>query len=328
MTAYTNLAGIPLSLAVFLATDTYDYDEDPHTISATALIRPLRQIILASRVPPTEAKADIADLINARMGTAIHDGIERAWKEQENRARALKALGYPRGVVDRIRINPADDELSDDIIPLYLEQRLYRQFGEFRISGKPDFIGEGRVEDFKSTSVYTWLNNTNDEKHQLQGSLYRWLDPKKITRNEMAVQYIFTDWSAANARRDPKYPQQRAMERILPLLSLHETERFIGTKLALITKYQNAPEAEIPLCTDADLWRKEPVFKYYKNPAKTDRSTKNFDTFHDAELRRIQDGGVGIVKEVPGGVTACKYCPAFSVCTQKDQLIAVGDLDI
>ena len=88
----------------------------------------------------------------------------------------------------------------------------------------------------------------------------------------------------------------------------------------------DVPESEIPLCTDEDLWRSAPVFKYYKNPVKTNRSTKNFDTRQEAYVRMAEDGGVGIVIEQPGQVTACKYCQAFSVCTQKDDLIAAGDL--
>ena len=47
MSVYLNPSQVPLSLAVFLATDNYDYE--PDTISATGLIRPLRQIILAKR---------------------------------------------------------------------------------------------------------------------------------------------------------------------------------------------------------------------------------------------------------------------------------------
>jgi hypothetical protein len=80
------------------------------------------------------------------------------------------------------------------------------------------------------------------------------------------------------------------------------------------------------LCNDAELWRAEPVFKYYKNPEKTQRSTKNFETMQEARIRFIEDGSIGLIKEVPGQVTACKYCPAFPLCTQKDDLIASGDL--
>ena len=49
MRKYLNNSNVPLSLAVFLATDNYDHESD--TISATTLIKPLRQIILAARVP-------------------------------------------------------------------------------------------------------------------------------------------------------------------------------------------------------------------------------------------------------------------------------------
>ena len=57
-------------------------------------------------------------------------------------------------------------------------------------------------------------------------------------------------------------------------------------------------------------------------------AVKNFDNKQDAYIRLAEDGNVGIVKEQPGQVTACKYCSAFSICSQKDQLIAAGDLQL
>lgn len=326
MSAYLNAAGIPLSLAVFLATDNYDYSEDPTSISATALLKPIRQLILSARVPPEQASVDIADMIPSRMGSAIHDAIERSWTV--NHAEALKKLGYPAGLVKRVKINPNPDELAEGDIPVYLEQRTIKEFMGYRISGKFDFVGEGRLEDFKSTSVFTWINHTNDDKHIRQGSIYRWLNPKLVTSDEMSIQYIFTDWSSARARAEAKYPPKRVMERRLTLLSIPETEAFIRQKLTQLNQYRDAPEKDLPLCTDEDLWRKEPVFKYYKNPNSTGRSTKNFDTKQEAMARFYEDGGVGKVVEKPGEVTACKFCPAFPVCTQKDALIAAGDLQL
>ena len=321
---YANTAGVPLSLAVFLATDSYDHEDDTSVISATTLIRPLRQIILSSRVPAEQQTTELIQMVNSRMGSAIHDGIERAWKN--NYSTALELLGYPKRVRELIRINPKPEELEEGIIPIYMEQRAYKQVGNYRVSGKFDFIGDGRLEDFKSTSVFTAMHNTNDEKYIWQGSIYRWLNPELITKDEMAIQFIFTDWSAGKARSDPKYPQQRLQQRILPLKSLQETDAFIKRKLALIDQYWEAPENQIPLCTDDDLWRSEPVFKYYKNPNKLTRSTKNFDTLQEAMLRKAEDGHVGVVVEQPGQVTACKYCAAFSACSQKDALVASGDL--
>lgn len=322
MSKYANTSSVPLSLAVFLATDNYDHEEN--TISATSLIKPLRQIVLSARVPEDMTPLELVNLVPSRMGSAIHDAIERSWKD--NYQVALDSLGYPKRVIEKIRINPKPEELTDGLIPIYLEQRAHKQVGKFLISGKYDFIGDGRVEDFKSTSTFTAMNNTNDEKYIWQGSIYRWLNPQIITKDEMAIQFIFTDWSKAKAMQDPKYPQQRIQQRILPLKSIQETDAFIKRKLGQIEQYWNVPEDQIPLCTDADLWRSEPVFKYYKNPDKRARSTKNFDSRHDAQLRFIEDGSVGIVIEQPGQVTACKYCPAFAVCSQKDALVASGDL--
>lgn len=324
MSKYANTSAVPLSLAIFLATDNYDHNPDTNTISATALIKPVRQIVLGARVPEDMSPVDLVNMVPSRMGTAIHDAIERSWKD--NYKNAMEALGYPKRVIEKIRINPKPEELTDGEIPVYMEQREQKQVGKFMITGKYDFIGDGRVEDFKSTSTYTAMNNTNDEKYIWQGSIYRWLNPVIITKDEMAIQFIFTDWSKAKAMQDQKYPQQRIQQRILPLKSIQETDAFVKRKLGQIEQYWDAPEDQIPLCTDADLWRSEPVFKYYKNPEKRARSTKNFDNRHDATLRMIEDGNVGVVVEQPGQVTACKYCPAFAVCSQKDALIASGDL--
>lgn len=324
MQRYSNVSSVPLSMAVFLATDGYDYNSDPYTISATSLIKPLRQFILGNRVSQEDSSVDLTQMVASRMGSAIHDSIERAWTT--NYAGALEVLGYPKKVIEKVRVNPKPEELQDGHIPIYLEQRAHKKVGKWTVSGKFDFVGDGRVEDFKSTSVYTAINKTNDAKYIMQGSIYRWLNPTLITRSEMAIQFIFTDWSGAKARADQAYPQNRIQQRILPLKSMNEIDHYVNQRLRLIEQYSNAPEEAIPLCTDDDLWRSEPVFKYYKNPAKLSRSTKNFENKQDAYLRLSEDGNVGIVKEVPGQVMACKYCSAFSLCSQKDALIASGDL--
>lgn len=322
MNKYANVSAVPLSLAVFLATDNYDHDSA--TISATALIKPIRQIVLSARVPDGDGIVDLVQMVPSRIGSAIHDAIERSWKD--NFVTALSALGYPKGVIEKVRINPEPHEVTDGIIPIYLEQRSSKQVGKFIVSGKFDFIGEGRVEDFKTTSTYTVMKGNNDDKYIMQGSIYRWLNPGKITKDEMAIQFIFTDWSKAKAMADSKYPQQRIQQKILPLKSIQETDLFVKRKLEQVEQLWDVDEQALPLCSAEDLWRSDPVFKYYKNPASTKRSTKNFDTQIEAYNRRQEDGNVGIVIEVPGQVTACKYCNAFAVCSQKDALIASGDL--
>ena len=322
---FANVNDVPLALAIFLASDFYDYNDEQNTISATTLLKPLRQIVLPPRIPPGQGLPNLADMLNSRMGTAIHDGIERAWRD--NHVNAMLALGYPQRIIDRVQINPEHHELTEGDIPIYLEQRLQRQLGKWNITGKFDFIGEGRVQDFKSTSVFTYQKQTNADKWAWQGSLYRWLDPKKITQSEMEIHYIFTDWKANLAKTDPSYPTKQFLTQRIPLFSLSETENFVSNKLSLIDQYWSAEEQDIPPCTDEELWRTEPMFKYYKNGnTSAKRSTKNFDSRQDALIYMSQNGNAGAIKEVPGQVTACKYCPAFMACSQKDTLIASGDL--
>ena len=323
---FANVSEVPLALAVFLSSDNYDYDADPHTISATTLLKPLRQIILPSRIPPGEGLVNLADMMSNRMGAAIHDGIERAWLN--NHAAAMTALGYPQHIIERVLINPKPEQIQDGSIPIYLEQRLHRKLGKWTISGKFDFVGEGKVQDFKSTSVWTYKNQVNNQKYAQQGSVYRWLDPKLITQDVMDIHYIFTDWKPAMSKTDPNYPARRFHTQSFDLLGLAETESFIRRKIELVEQYWDAPEEDIPLCDDSELWRSDPQYKYYKNPAKTVRVSNggNYDTLQAARLRFIEDGSVGLIKTVPGQVTACKYCPAFAACSQKDALVACGDL--
>lgn len=314
---YTNTSNIPLPLAVFLATDHYDYV--PNVISATSLLKPVRQLILADRLSSEDNLVELSDMVSSRMGTAIHTAIEQAWL---NPTKALKSLGYSDDIIQRIKVNPETVEEND--IPVYMEKRSFKKVGNHTISGKFDFVAEGKVHDFKSTSVYGYLNQSNANKYILQGSLYRWLNPDIITKDEMLIHYIFTDWSKAESLRNSNYPKARVHSQKYNLLGLDEIEQFVKDKLELYDSMKHQQEKDIPYCTDEELWRKPTVWKYYKN-ANATRATKNFDNPSEAYTLQ-QTNGVGEVREVKGTVSACKYCPAFLLCSQKDELINSGDL--
>ena len=258
-------------------------------------------------------------MVSSRMGTAIHTAIEQAWL---NPTKALKSLGYSDDIIQRIKVNPETVEEND--IPVYMEKRSFKKVGNHTISGKFDFVAEGKVHDFKSTSVYGYLNQSNANKYILQGSLYRWLNPDIITKDEMLIHYIFTDWSKAESLRNSNYPKARVHSQKYNLLGLDEIEQFVKDKLELYDSMKHQQEKDIPYCTDEELWRKPTVWKYYKN-ANATRATKNFDNPSEAYALQ-QTNGVGEVREVKGTVSACKYCPAFLLCSQKDELINSGDL--
>ena len=207
-----------------------------------------------------------------------------------------------------------------------MEQREYREvtIGDvtYTVGGKYDMVADGELYDHKSTSAFSWLFGTRDDDHQTQGSLYRWLNPQKIYGNQIHINYIFTDWSRMQAKTNPKYPQKRVEEKHIPLLSVAETERWVKDRLTLIQRHWNDPEEKMPPCTDKELWRSEPAYKYYKDSTKiSGRSTKNFDNKHEAEQFKAEKGGVGVVITIPGEAKACNYCQVYDLCKQKDTFI-------
>jgi len=325
---FTNKDNISLSLALWLAHDHYEPAILSNTISVTTIIKSLKQIILGMRITPVDSIEDISDNIANRIGTAIHSGIEDSWLNHKDRL--MKELGYPDVVIKKVKLNPTDTELKNDnsIIPIYMEQRSNKLINGFTISGKFDFVIEGKLEDFKTTSVYTWIHRTGGIKHSLQGSIYRWLNQDKITSNKINIQYLFKDWKQGLIKSSKNYPPKAIMTDSLNLLSIQETEEYVRNKTIQIKNLINANEDNIPPCSSKDLWRKPSIFKYYKNPANTNRSTKNFDNITAANTKLAEDGGIGIVKEVKGSVVACRYCKAFNICEQKDEYLLNGTLII
>ncbi len=318
----SNVTNIPLPLAVWLASDGYDFKRGTRkAISVTSLLRPVRQIILSERLDETNRlQTDISSLVASRLGHSIHDGIEKSWKGSYKSA--MKALGYPEKVIEKIIINPLPEQLSDDVIPIYLEQRVERELMGYAITGKFDMILEGVIQDFKSTSVYSLIKGSKDEGYKLQGSSYRWLNPDKVTADHMVINFIFTDWSGIEAKRNPNYPQQRVYAHRIQLYSPSEIEAWMRNKIRELEAAADLEEPELPYCTDEELWRSDPVWKYYSDRNKANdpnaRSTKNFDNALEAAAFKASKGGKGVVIEVPGKVKACGYCAAFPICTQKD----------
>lgn len=305
-----NVDGINLLFSVWLANDSYDYISEDNYISATQLLKPTRQIILSMR---SDADIDIRDRLAVSTGTAIHDSVEKAWMEHYDAN--MRALGYSEDFISKIRINPKDLELGD--IPVYIEHRAVKELNGFKIGGKFDFVLNGNLHDIKTSSTYTYMEDSKREDYILQGSIYRYLNQDIITGSNITIDYFFTDWSKINALSNSQYPQSRCLSKSYPLLSVLDTEKYLKTKLREIKTNLNKPEDEIIPCPDKDLWLSPTVYKYYSDPTKINgRATKNFNSLEEAN-NYAASKGKGIVKTVLGTPRRCMYCPAYSICSQR-----------
>ena len=308
----TNKFNLPLPLQVWLASDSYDYVNNPKYISATSILKPVRQIVLSKRLP--EQNIDLSDRAAVSMGTAIHDGIEHAWA---NPNLSFTKLNYPSEFIDKVLVNPKPEDIKEDSIPVYIEQRAIKEFNGYSIGGKFDFVINKALHDIKTTSVYTYMKDSHAKDYILQGSIYKWLNPEIITSNTLTINFVFTDWSSASAKAKSDYPQSRCAFKEYPLMSTEEIETYLRDKLNSVMENIDKDEADICECSDEDLWRSKTVYKYYADPSKLMRATKNFTSLEEAVAYQLSKSGKGVIKAVTGTPRRCLYCPAYDICSQR-----------
>ena len=327
-----NNTNLGITMSLWLATDTYDHfpedapNDDIPIISVTQLLKPIKALVLAQRIPPGEVETEITDLMNARLGQSIHAAIEHAYGHH-NMDLLLRHLGFPASLVDRIVVNPTKEvlEKKQNAFPIYLEKRVYRKIKtsagtEVWISGKFDQVVGGKPEDNKSTKVYSYtkMDQSESGNYALQMGMYKWLNPEIITADMGQINFILTDWNKRDAGREG-YPAKPVMEMPVNLMDATDAEKFIRAKLDEIEQNAELPEADIIRCKDEELWRSEDVHKYYADPetaARGGRATKNFDSYAEAQNFKATKGK-GVVKTVPGEVKRCGYCEAAPLCMQR-----------
>ncbi len=310
----TNVQDIPFVFQVWLTSDNYDYVSGKKYVSATTLLKSAKQVILGNRVQDEDVTTDLDSFIARKLGDSIHEGIESAWLN--NLPQALKTL-HQENLKDLFVVNPEEGTDLTGKIPVYIEQRTQKEVNCFTVGGKFDFVAGGVLHDFKTTSVWTYIKKSRVAEYVKQGSIYRWLNPEKITSDFLRICYVFTDWSKVEAARNPDYPQCKLLACEYPLLSLKDTEKMVKDKLDLLDTYWDKPEKEIPLCSDEELWKTDPIYKYYANPANKIRATKNFKTLEEATAFKASKGNVGEIVKVDGEARACGYCAAAPLCMQR-----------
>lgn len=312
----TNENNVPLPMAVLLAHDEYDHVKTHNYISVTGLLKPLKAIILGTRVPASDI--DIMDLVPSTVGTAVHNELERSWLDG-NHAKAMYKLGYGREYIDSIEVNPTRP--TPGKVQMYLENRVTKDIHGFEVGGKYDFIWDGTVCDLKNTKAFTYKKG-DDTDYILQLSIYRWLNQDKITSDIGLIFMSITDWKAYECH-DPKYPQTPVVTKEVKLMSIEATEDWLVNKLNSFKNLVGSPEIQIPRCTKAELWRDDTKFKFFSKPD-SKRATKVFDNIGDANSMLMAKGNKGYVQTVEGAVRRCKYCIGPEHCNQAAEYLSAG----
>lgn len=299
----------PLGIALMVTRDTYDGNSnDPYTISATTLMRSPRYIIAKAREKllgnSLNSEDRISKWIPASIGTAIHTAVEEAIKYASKQD--YLNLGYEEYEVDNL-----------DIIN---EQRYTRCIDgftinnepvTFTITGKVDLIINGELHDIKSTSTWSYTSLYMEDKYIKQGSIYHWLT-EDIEEPTITIDFIFKDWNKAeyNKSKDKGYPDNIVKSKTYKVWDRLKTNKWIMEKLVTLCNYWDKPLHEIPCCSEHDKYLgSEITYKYYKDPNKLTRATKNFSSRSEAETYKATVGnGLGIIIEHKSKPFECEYC--------------------
>lgn len=306
--SYTNKRNLPITMAVWLANETYD--KDPSFLSGSQFAQSDRQIVLGQRVNEV---VDLSVLVAARLGHAINDSIDYAWKRADLKQR-IEAAGF--NPLFGYEINPVIP--TPNTVPVYIQQRYNEEINGRIVSGAPDIILGGRLIDYKSTTVFGY-EKKEDLDYMWQLTTYRYLARDKISDDTATIQFILKDWSAMRAARDMDYPQTPCPTLLVRVGTAEECLERIKARVDKLKALMSVDQSELPLCTDDELWLDPPRFAFYKDAFADGkgRATRVFDTYAEAAAHMASKAGVGKIITRKGEPKACNYCPAAPICDQR-----------
>lgn len=283
---FTNKHHMPEHICRWCAADEYDYR--PGVYSATTLIAPARAFVLKKQ-HADELTMDYADLLKTRLGTAIHDSLEK-----------LAVYGD-----------------SD-----FREKRFFAEIMGCTVSGKMDAVIDGVIRDNKSTSVWKFVKKEFDD-YVKQLSIYKWILHKNgIETAEYAyIDFFFTDWKKSDAEKGGDYPPVLYQEQRIELMALDETESYIIERLNEII----FAETSLPECSKEELWTRDECWAVYVKAGQS-RAKKICKTEEEAK-RYAAENHLGYIEHRPGKAMRCNYCTAAPWCDQYKRMREAGQID-
>ena len=249
-------------------------------ISATRLIdSPLQQQLLLKHYK--DITADASGMLWSLLGRSVHFILETA------------------------------DEAREDTNYI-TEQRWDEEVDGWTVSGMSDVYNNGVIEDWKVTSVWSFLNGVKPEWEK-QLNVYAWLWRKKGYKvHGLKINAILRDHQAGKAKSSPDYPDIPFISIDVPLWSEDTQLRYIAQRVAV----HKLPAQE---CTPEEKWQKETVYAVMKVGKKS--AVKLYNTKPEADSHIIRDPKPGplYIETREGSCVKCEgYCSVKEFCVYSE----------
>lgn len=325
----TNKYNLPETIVNALKYDTHTLGGH---ISITSLVDSPRIRVLKKQHNLTE---DVSEKLAALLGTSMHSILERANIKNLHRRHFVEVINHLTSTVnasqddaDKKKTNAAigwlskymDLHLPEEESDYVIEQTLRAEVNDWTISGTFDLYHKPvkKLQDYKLTSVYTYLDEESRKKHDAQINCYAWMMRRNGFEIEQAsIVFFFKDWSANGILKNRDYPKCPIVEMPVKLYPDDRMTKYITERVIL---HQQAEEGMLKDCTGKEKWASSDVFKVKQNGLK--RSIKNFETEAAAkdwaEKNKHSYAKPLMIDTVPGESKRCEnYCPVRDVCDQR-----------
>jgi hypothetical protein len=214
------LGDLSTPMKMWLLADNHKREEGG--VSCTQVISPLRAFVLQQQ--NNGGTRSLNSRATTALGTAGHEGIERAISFDEKVKRGIKMEVYMVVDVDG-----------------------------YKLSGKFDCLENGVLTDYKFTSVYKVKEPPLEWEQQL--NIYAWMYFKTTGEKVKAlrIEAFGKDFRQAKAMYQADYPKEQVKIIGIKMWDFQETELFIKQRIAKMRAVMSG-DVPLPKCTKEELW--------------------------------------------------------------------------
>jgi len=190
------------------------------------------------------------------------------------------------------------------------EEKVELPYGEFVIAGKVDLRTKEVIQDFKVTSVWSFVFGDKPE-WEAQLNVYRYMLWKKYGEvpDKLQVIAIFKDWVRSKSESASDYPAAPMMGLNIPVWSLEDAEKYIDDRMNT--------HLTIKECTPFERWTRPTTYAVKKRGRKS--ALRVLNSLEEAQAWLEKNGGDSIETRIGEDVRCKWYCPVRDFCPYKKE---------
>lgn len=225
------------------------------------------------------------------------------WKElTEDASERLWAL-LGAGVHSSLENIPISNALQ--------EEQLQIKVSGITLTGRPDILHGESLEDYKVTSVYSFLLGDKPEwtaQLNIYAQMFRWLG---FTVSSAKIHAILRDWMESKSHTGD-YPSIPFQSINIKLLHPDIAAALIHERIKL---HMDGEQGRYEPCTDVERWYKGTKYAVKRRDRK--RAIRVLDTLEEAEAYLFEEGKQGYIEERKGEYIRCeRFCIVAPFCEQ------------